>query len=253
MSTAAILVAGGASTRVQHAENKVYLPVAGRPLVAWSLAGLASSPLIDVIVLVIRAGDAERAQAVLAAEPIDKLVAVVEGGATRQASELAGLQALSEVIESGGVELVCIHDAARPFVSQDLLARVLRTARERGGALPGLPLEYDLLLRMAAGGDAETVPTADLRRVQTPQAFRARPLLAAYRAARKADFHGVDTATSVEHFGDLDVRVVPGDPRNVKVTFAQDLVTVEELAARWEREEGNHPRASSTSRSTWTA
>lgn len=234
MRTAAIVLAGGAGTRLEHSENKVYLQVADRPLLAWSLRTFASSPLIDRVVLVIREGDADRAQAVLAGAPAEKLVATVEGGTTRQASEYAGLAVLAAEIEDGAVDLVCIHDAARPFVSQELLTRLLRTARDFGGALPGLPVEQELLLRADDDGHAVPVPTSDLRRVQTPQAFRARPLLKAHRAAKETAFHGADTAETIERFGDLDVQVVPGDPRNMKITFAQDLSEAEELATRWE-------------------
>jgi 2-C-methyl-D-erythritol 4-phosphate cytidylyltransferase len=75
--------------------------------------------------------------------------------------------------------------------------------------------------------------TDDLRRMQTPQAFRARELLAAYRAATAAGFHGVDTAETVEHHGDLTVAVVAGDPDNRKVTFAEDLRAAEARARTW--------------------
>lgn len=230
--TAAILLAGGAGTRLHPSENKVYLPVADRPLVTWSLRTLENSPLVDDIVLVIRAADAERARRVVAANPSVKLRALVEGGAIRHASEQAGLEALAPEIESGDVGLVVIHDAARPFLSHDLLARVVRTARDVGGAIPGLPLEAGVCTAGVAQR-ARAVSTHDLRRVQTPQAFWAEELLAAYRAAAVAGFHGVDTAESVERFSDLEVRVVDGDPHNLKVTFVEDLFTVEELAPTW--------------------
>jgi 2-C-methyl-D-erythritol 4-phosphate cytidylyltransferase len=230
--TAAILLAGGAGTRLHPSENKVYLPVADRPLLTWSLRTLETSPLIDDIVLVIRAADAGRARRVVDANPSVKLRAPVEGGAIRHASEQAGLDTLAPEIESGDVGLVVIHDAARPFVSHGLLARVVRTAQAVGGAIPGLPLEAGVC---TAGEAQRAVPVRheDLRRVQTPQAFRAAELLAAYRAAAAAGFHGVDTAESVERFSDLEVRVVDGDPRNLKVTFVEDLFTIEELAASW--------------------
>lgn len=237
MSTAAIVLAGGAGTRLQHPENKVYLPVAGRSLLAWSLRAFQASSLIDAVVLVIRGGDAERARAVLAATPTAKLLAVVDGGATRHESEHAGLEALATAIEAGRIDLVCVHDAARPFISQELLAEVLTTARDSGGALPGLPVGHDHLLRIDEDGHPVPVETSDLRRVQTPQAFLARPLLEAHRAAAHAGFQGVDTAEAVERFSELSVRVVVGDPRNVKVTVIEDLGVVEQLAADWERDQ----------------
>lgn len=234
MSSAAIVLAGGAGTRLQASENKVYLPVGGRPLLAWSLAAFDAAEPIAQIVLVIRGDDAERAAAVLAEHPIGKLTAVVVGGATRHASERAGLEVLAGDIDSGVVDLVCIHDAARPFVRAALLERVLAVARRHGGAIPGLAVDAPVLLRTGSGGGAaEPVTTEDLRRVQTPQAFRGPELLAAFRRAEAEGFAGVDTAETVARYSALDVHVVEGDHDNIKVTFVEDLFAVEALAARW--------------------
>lgn len=233
-AAAAIVLAGGAGTRLQAHENKVYLPVGGRPLLAWSLAAFAAHPRITDIVLVIRNDDRDRAEEALAAHPVAKLSAIVPGGAARHDSEYAGLTALAAQIERGLIGLVCIHDAARPFVRADLLTRVLDTAEACGGAIPGLPLEPPVLLHAdGMGGAASTVDTADLRRVQTPQAFRAPDLLSAFRDAERAGFSGVDTAETVARFSDLSVEVVTGDPDNVKVTFVEDLFAVEALAEAW--------------------
>ena len=236
--TAVVLLAGGSGTRMQRTENKVYLQVGGRTLLAWSLSVFERSPLVDHIVLVVRQGDEDRAQAIVDEVGARKLSSVVRGGATRHDSEQAGLEALAAPIAAGEVGLVCIHDAARPFVTQDLLARIVMTASEVGGAVPGLPLEGEFLLR-AEGTDTAPTPvaTGDLRRVQTPQAFHAAPLLEAYRRASEEGFHGVDTAESVERFSDLEVRIVTGDSDNVKVTYLEDLVTAEELARSWSAKE----------------
>ncbi len=234
MSSAAIVLAGGAGTRLQASENKVYLPVGGRPLLAWSLAAFDAAESIAQVVLVIRAEDTERAEALLAEHPVGKLAAVVIGGTTRHASERAGLEVLAGDIDTGVVELVCIHDAARPFVRASLLERVLTAARRHGGAIPGLAVDAPVLLRTSSGGGAaEPVATDDLRRVQTPQAFRGPELLTAFRRAEVAGFAGVDTAETVARFSALDVHVVEGDRDNIKVTFVEDLFAVEALAARW--------------------
>ena len=231
MTTTAILLAGGSGTRLGSGDNKAYLPLGGHPLLAWSLAAFERCPLIDDIVLVTRAEDHERGRAAAAAAGVTKLRAVVEGGATRHASEQAGLDAIATGIEDGRVTLVAIHDAARPFVRGELLTRLLTTAAARGGSVPALPVGTPFLVR-PAGAD-EVVWTADLRRMQTPQAFHATGVLAAYRAATAAGFHGVDTAETVERFGDVTVAVVEGDPDNRKVTFADDLRAAEERARSW--------------------
>jgi 2-C-methyl-D-erythritol 4-phosphate cytidylyltransferase len=226
-----MVLAGGSGSRMGRAENKVYLPLSGRPLLAWSLDVFERSPVVDRIVLVVREGDEARAAAITDELGLTKLTDVVVGGATRHASEHAGLEALAGAIEDGEVDLVAIHDAARPFVTQELLRRILDTARAVGGAVPGLELGGEFLLRVTEDDAPAPVSTTELRRVQTPQAFHARELLAAYRRASADGFHGVDTAESVECYSDLPVEVVPGDPNNIKVTFVGDLVTAEELAA----------------------
>lgn len=233
MKAAAILLAGGSGTRLGDARNKVYLPLAERPVLAWSLASIAGSGLVGRLVLVVRPGDDEAAGEVLdtVAPPVP--VTVVHGGDTRQASELAGLEALAAAIDGGDVEVVAIHDGARPFVTPALLARVLAGARTVGGAVPALPVGRTLLRRRADG--AVPVSTERVVRVQTPQAFRARELLAAERAAGAAGTADADTAETVARFTGLDVTTVAGDPANLKVTFPADLAAAEALARRGRR------------------
>ena len=239
MTTTAILLAGGSGTRLGTGDNKAYLPLDGHPLLLWSLTAFERCGRIDDVVLVTRAEDLERARAVADAAGITKLRTIVEGGATRHASEQAGLDAIAGRIEDGSVDLVAIHDAARPFVSLDLLDGLLRTAAEHGGSAPGLPVGPPFLVRT---DDAAVVWTDDLRRMQTPQAYRAAPLLAAYRAATAAGLHGVDTAETIEHHGDLGTVVVPGDPDNRKVTFIDDLRAAEERARTWPERPGTAQR-----------
>jgi 2-C-methyl-D-erythritol 4-phosphate cytidylyltransferase len=255
VTTTAILLAGGSGTRLGAGDNKAYLELGGHPLVAWSLVAFERCDLIDDVVLVTRPEDEARARAAAAQVGAAKLRAVVAGGATRHESEQAGLDAIADRIADGTVTLVAIHDAARPFVSGALLRRLLVTAAERGGSVPGLPVGAPFLIRTAAGHTAghtagrtaatrpETtaaalVDTSVLRRMQTPQAFRASELLEAYRAATAAGFHGVDTAETVEHHGALTVVVVPGDPDNRKVTYIEDLSSAAARAATWPERPG---------------
>lgn len=229
--TAAIVLAGGSGTRLGRAANKVYLPAGGRPLLAWSLAAFQHAPIIARIILVVRPVDRSHAHAVIEREPVPKLRQIVDGGLTRHGSERSGLEALASEIDSGETDLVCIHDAARPFPGQDLIARVVEGARRTGGAVPGLPLPDRVLLHCTGSDSPTLVPTGNLRRMQTPQAFRAAPLLAAFRAADRARFTGLDTAETAQRFGGLDVEVVEGDEDNLKVTFSDDLPVAQDLAA----------------------
>lgn len=232
--TAVVLLAGGSGTRMQRPGNKVYLEVGGHTLLSRALEVFERSSLIDDILIVVREGDEDEARAAMAEVGAQKVVGFATGGATRHDSEEAGLEALAEKIEGEDIFLVLIHDAARPFVTHDLLARIIEVASESGGAVPGLAVEGEILLRASEDGSEPTpVLTQDLRRVQTPQAFWAQPLLEAYRQASQEGFQGVDTAQSVERFSDLTVQVVEGDPDNVKVTYVEDLLTAHELARNW--------------------
>jgi len=233
VTTIAILLAGGSGTRLGAGDNKAYLDLGGHPLVAWSLASFQRCAVIDEVVLVTRPEDCDRAHAAAAAVGATKLRAVVPGGATRHASEQAGLDAIAPGILSGSVRLIAIHDAARPFVTGALLERLLTAAASHGGAVPGLPVGTPFLVR-----GTTLIDTSVLRRMQTPQAFHATELLSAYRAATAAGFHGVDTAETVEHHGRLEVVVVAGDPDNRKVTYTDDLTAATARAATWPERPG---------------
>lgn len=223
---AAIVLAGGSGTRVGGERNKVYLDLAGRPVIAWSLATFAALPGIGPIVLVVRAQDRDLVDGV---GPPG--VEVVTGGASRQDSELAGLRHLAARIEDGTVDVVLIHDGARPRVGGELAGEVLRVARACGGAVPGLARD-DVVV---AGRDPELAGPAPegLLAVQTPQGFRAAPLRSAYEQAARTGFSGTDTASCMERFAPgVAVRRVQGDGRNFKITYAHDLEIAEALLSR---------------------
>lgn len=229
----AIVLAGGRGSRIQHDINKVYLPIRDRDMLEYSLETMNRSALVDRIVLVVRDEDRASAENLLAELAPAKPTEVVIGGSSRHKSEEHGLESLAGLIESGEVGLVAIHDGARPFLTLELLETIILEARATGGAIPGLKLEESLY--RITEGTAEQLPHDTLRKVQTPQAFWADDLLAAYRRAAAAGFEGVDTAETVERFSDLTVTVIPGDPRNIKVTFVEDFFQAEEYALVWDK------------------
>lgn len=228
---AAIVLAGGRGGRMRHQINKVYLPVGERDMLEYPLQTFDLAPRVSRIVIVARPADLAHLTELLEARPLGTPTEVVEGGATRHQSEMCGLNALAPAIESGEVGLVAIHDGARPFLTLGLLDSILDAALELGGAVPALPVEAPLYQQ--EDGLVKPLPLDSLRRVQTPQAFSAGPLLAGYRAAAVSGFEGVDTAETVERFTDLPVATVPGDPRNIKVTFIEDLLAAEEMIRGW--------------------
>ncbi|MDO5663222.1 MAG: IspD/TarI family cytidylyltransferase [Brachybacterium sp.] len=225
---AGVVLAGGTGSRLGAGINKAFLPLHGRTIAAWALRTMAGVDGVGPLVFVVRPEDRHHAEVVVERE-VDAPVEVILGGQTRQESELQALRHLADRIDSGSVRSVLIHDAARPLVSHGLVAAVLHAARESGGALPGIPAE-DIVTVDEAGVLATGAP-AGLIRVQTPQGFRAAPLLDAYEAAARDGFVGTDTASCAEEYTDLSVTWVRGEEANLKITYAQDLMLAHDIVS----------------------
>ena len=222
VSAAVVIVAAGAGTRVGGEVNKVLLPLGDAPVLAWSVRDALSLTDVTRVVVVVRPGQEDAVSGALAPHLGDAEVLLVPGGETRHDSEWAALQVLAPDIESGAVDVVAVHDGARPLAGAALFTAVIEAARTRGGAIPTVPLPPVV----GASG------RPDLHGVQTPQAFRAADLLAAYRLADRDGFTGTDTAASLERYADVQVLAVPGSPLNVKITFPEDVALAERLRER---------------------
>lgn len=230
MSVAVMVLAGGSGSRFGAAGNKVYERLAGATVLSWSLNTLAALPEVGAVLLVARPADGALVRRMLAAE-VRWPVEVVDGGATRQESELAGLRHLADRVHSDEIDTVLIHDGARPLVSGELGAAVIAAAREYGGAVPGLPRSD--LARVAEDGVGLLGSAGPgLVAVQTPQGFAAGPLLAAYEQAALEGFAGTDTASCVQRFTALPVHCVQGEGRNFKITYSHDLRVADAVIAR---------------------
>jgi len=227
MGVAAVVLAGGSGTRLGAERNKVYLEVGGMPVLGWSLRTLDLHPDIELVVVVIRPGDEDEVEAVLdVVGPVTPVLGV-HGGTTRTASEQAALAALAPDIHDGLIDMVLVHDGARPFADLDLIDRVLTGAAAHGAAVPALAVEAPLW--RADDDGVRPIDVSSLRRVQTPQGAIAAPLLTALAAAGD---DGVDTAQTLARGAGLAAVVVAGDERNLKVTTVDDLARAEALAAR---------------------
>jgi 2-C-methyl-D-erythritol 4-phosphate cytidylyltransferase len=227
MRAAVVVLAAGSGSRVGADVNKVLLPVAGVPVVARSVRTARSVPGVRRLVLVVRDGEQDDVRA--AVEPHllgdGPEVAMVTGGETRHRSEWSALELLAPSIEAGEIDIVAMHDAARPLAGVLLYEAVLATAERLGGAIPVAPLP-DLVTMDAA-------PLPDhLVGVQTPQAFRAAALLAAHRAARSDGFEATDTAGCLAEYADVVIGAVESDAGNLKVTVPDDFLVAEALSAR---------------------
>jgi 2-C-methyl-D-erythritol 4-phosphate cytidylyltransferase len=218
-ATWALIAAAGSGERLGIDRPKAFAALGGRPLLAESLERLEACEVVDAIVVAAPPGWEE--PAILLAEELatSKVVACVTGGDSRGASVAA---ALAEVPE--GTLVVVVHDAARPLVHAAVVERVLEPlGRGFDGAVPGLPVA-DTLKRVHEGAVVETVERAGLVAAQTPQAFLA-PVLRAAFAADDLD-RATDCAALVEARGGR-VAIVEGDPRLLKVTTPADLALVE--------------------------
>jgi 2-C-methyl-D-erythritol 4-phosphate cytidylyltransferase len=224
MRAAVVVLAAGSGTRVGAEVNKILLPLGGMAVVARSVRTACSVPGVDRVVLVVRDGEQDAVRE--AVEPLldddDPEVSMVVGGATRHASEWAALALLGPAIEAGEVDLVAMHDAARPLAGVELYDAILRSAERVGGAIPVTPLD-DLL------DDHGQPATRALAGVQTPQAFRASDLLAAHRKAAHDGFEATDTAGILAAYTDLSVAAVESSARNLKLTHADDFAVAEAL------------------------
>ncbi|GAA1927620.1 IspD/TarI family cytidylyltransferase [Nocardioides hwasunensis] len=226
-STAVVIVAAGSGSRVGAGTNKVLLPLRGLPVLAWSVRTALALPDVRRLVVVVRPQDRDAVGQALAPHLGDREVLLVDGGATRHASEWAALRVLGPAIEAGEVDVVVVHDAARPLAAPGLWEAVISAARDRGGAIPVVPVTQLL-------HDDLTAVTEDVGGVQTPQAFLAGEVLSAYRDAARDGFEGTDTAACVATYRQVAVAAVPGSPLNLKVTFAEDVAVAEELSpAAW--------------------
>lgn len=223
MPTAVVILAAGSGTRVGAEVNKVLLPLRGLPVLAWSVRDALALPDVRRLVLVVRPDDRAAVEDAVAPHLGDREVLVVDGGTTRHASEWAALRVLADDITAGEVDVVAVHDGARPLAGVDLWEAVIAAAREVGGAIPVVPVTQLL--------HADLTPvTGEVGAVQTPQAFRAPELLQSYRAAAADGFEGTDTAGCVATYADVAVVAVPGSVLNLKVTFREDVALAVELS-----------------------
>ncbi len=222
VSVAVVILAAGSGSRVGADTNKVLLPLGDTTVLGHSVRTALAVPDLARLVLGVRAGDEDAVRDAVAPLLGDREIHLVPGGATRHASEWATLQALAEDIDAGTIDVVAVHDGARPLAGQELFEAAIAAAREHGGAVPVVELPGLL------GRDLH--PVADhLAGVQTPQAFRAVPLLEAHRRAAADGYESTDTAACFERYADLPVVAVHGGAANLKVTFPEDLAVAEQL------------------------
>ena len=220
-TVASVVLAAGSGTRFGHDINKVWLPLNGRHIISRSLTNAAASFKDARIIVVINPDDEEFARKALAADAMPASIEVVYGGASRHESEFNALQHLKPAILAGEIDIVLIHDGARPLATPELFCAIAAGAAQNGGAIPTIALDPH---------EMDTTRQETVARVQTPQGFRAQPLLEAYEKSSNDGFVGTDTAACMEKYcPEIKILAVPGDVFNFKITYPQDLTIAELL------------------------
>ncbi|MCD1261926.1 2-C-methyl-D-erythritol 4-phosphate cytidylyltransferase [Paenibacillus athensensis] len=212
-----VIVAAGKGSRMKTTESKQYLPLGDRPILVHTLQLFQNICEVDEIVLVTGEADCDRCREYVERYALDKVTAVIAGGAERQHSVHRGLEKLA-----AGTEWVLVHDGVRPFPAAGQVLACWREAQEHGAAVLAVPVKDTIKVVDDAKCIQSTPDRRSLWAIQTPQAFQLSLLLEAYERAEREGFVGTDDAMLVERTGTV-VRVVEGDYYNIKITTPEDL------------------------------
>lgn len=229
-TTGAIIVAAGKGSRMGLGYNKVLAQISGKMVIEWTVERLIKSKLIDSIVLVISPEDEELLKGALKHYSGEFDIIFVHGGEDRQDSVCNGLLALPE-----SVDIVLVHDGARPLIDSFIIERSIRYAQEFGAACAGMPVKDTVKV---IGDNNQVISTPDrssLWNAQTPQSFKKDIILKAYESAAKKGLRRTDDAGIAEADG-IKVTMFEGSYSNIKLTSAEDLLFAELIIANMYKE-----------------
>src|SRR5580658_5699860 len=221
MRVSVILPAAGLGTRMGREKSgtsrKQFMLLEGAPILIHTIRKFLRCPVVTEIVVALRAEDLDWARGLIHQEHPSKPVRLVEGGDSRQASVENALAALSP-----DTELVAVHDAVRPFIDVELIDKVIAEAAATGAAIVGI-VPVDTVKRVHKNKIRATLPREHLVLAQTPQVFRFDLLKRAFEAARNDAFTATDESSLVERLEQVEVSVVQGTDRNIKITKPSDM------------------------------
>src|SRR5450631_995556 len=224
MKVSVIIPAAGLGTRMgrgtperEGISRKQFMLLNGSPILIHTIRKFVTSPLIHEIVVALREDNLAWAQDLFKGQQFSKLVRTVTGGETRQQSVENALATIGDE-----AELVADHDAVRPFVEMDVIEKVVREAAETGAAIVGI-VPVDTVKQVHRNKVRATLPRERLILTQTPQVFRYELLKRAFAKAREDNFIGTDESSLVERLEEVEVSVVSGNDRNIKITKPSDM------------------------------
>ena len=236
MRTVAVVLGGGVGQRLGAGMPKQLLTLGGKTLVERCVASFDQAPGIDEVLVVMARGYTEQVKAMLAGTGYRKVTAVIEGGVTRPESTRAALAAIAaghQGATAGGTLADCgvlLHDAARPLVDQRIIADCVAALRDHDAAGVAVPASDTMVVTQ--NGVMHSVPPREtLFRCQTPQCFRLSVITQAHElaAADPAFAPTDDCGVVLRYLPAIDVHIVPGSERNIKITYPQDLAVAEVL------------------------
>ncbi len=210
-----VIVAAGSASRMEGIDKTMAL-LGDKPVLYHTIAKFTACKLVDQVVVVTREDLVEQVEAWQKLPQLAKLTAVVKGGADRAESVLLGL---SNVEKS--MDLVAVHDGARPLVSQEIIEKTIQKAAETGAAAPAIPVK-DTLKMVEQDTVHSTLNRDKLRAVQTPQVFDRELLIGALYKVKTENLTVTDDCSAVEQIG-MKVHLIPGSEENLKITTPLDL------------------------------
>ncbi len=219
-----IILAAGESRRLRKI-NKIFYKIKGKPLIFYTISAFEKHPQINKIILVSQKSDFKKLSLLIKNYKFRKIKATVGGGKTRQNSAFNGLE-MAEILGAKSGDLILFHNAANPLISKKEITKVIKAAKKYKAALVG-QLVKDTIKEI--NKNDFVVKTLDRKRIflaQTPQVIEYNLAKKAFEKANRENFRGTDDVSLVEKLG-KKVKIVPGNPKNIKVTYLQDLEFIE--------------------------
>ena len=227
MKIVAIIAAAGKGKRMNARTGKSFIPIFGKPILAYTIEKFEKCKLIDKIYLIVSREEKEQCcRNIISKYNFSKIQELVNGGETRQDSIYNGLNAIDRY-----TDIVVIHDGARPLVEENIIQDSIETAQKYGAAVTAIPIKDTI---KKCGKDFiinKTLNREEIWRAQTPQTFKYDLIIQAYHQAYKEKYFATDDAAIVERFGNK-VKLILGSEENIKITTPFDIIMVENFLKR---------------------
>lgn len=225
-----IVAAGGRGERMERKINKIFLPLLRRPVICWALKTLEESPQIEKIIITVDESDLGKLKNLLKKYQFKKIVGFIRAGENRQNSTLKALEWMGEN-KARENDLVGVHNAVNPLVTEKEIENVFQAAQKFGGALLACPARDTVKISSAANFVRQTPVRKSVWYAQTPQVGRFKDMLRAFLKAEKDNFQGTDDTQLLERIG-VKVKIVPCSPENFKITYPWDLILAKTILKR---------------------